>query len=619
MAEECNDASAKGEEASRSELLGLDGMGALRRTHRCGELDAKTVGQDVVVSGWVHSYRNHGGVNFIDLRDRTGVVQLVFRAEVAAAAHDKAGRLRSEFVLLAKGRVERRSADTINSNLPTGEVEIVVTELRILNTATPPPFAIEDDAGAEESTRLRHRIHDLRRAPMQHNLALRHRLYQSVRKTLSELGFLEIETPILTKSTPEGARDFLVPSRIHPGTFYALPQSPQILKQLLMIAGFDRYFQITRCFRDEDLRADRQPEFTQIDLEMSFVGVEDVLQVLEAVAVRGFAETIDVHLPRPFRRISYAECMTRYGEDRPDTRILLELADLTDVFRCSEFRAFRANVDAGGIVKCLPIHDADELSRSDIDRLEAFVKKELGGKGLAWIRVREDGEWQSPIVKFFSDTEKRLVSERTQARPGTLIFFAADKPAKANAILARLRSDVGRRLGRVEDRPWDVLFVVDFPLFEEDENGQLVYAHMPFVAPLEDDIALLDTAPLKVRATHYDLVVNGVELGSGSLRNHRSDVQRKILEILGYPKERAERLFGFLLNALEAGAPPHGGFAFGYDRLVMMLTGSTGIRDVIAFPKTQRGQDLLMEAPSVVAPEQLTELGIEIVPEADDE
>jgi aspartyl-tRNA synthetase len=550
-------------------------------------------------------------VIFVDLRDRDGLVQVVFKPDTHPACHERAGSLRSEYVVLVRGRVGRRSAETVNPNLATGEVEVLASELRILNRASPPPFAIEEETDADEATRLAHRVHDLRRPPLQRALRMRHRLTQAVRASLCEQGFLEIETPMLAKSTPEGARDFLVPSRLQPGSFYALPQSPQIMKQLLMISGFDRYFQIARCFRDEDQRADRQLEFTQVDLELAFTTVEEVLLVLEAVTVAGCAAG-GIEVSRPFARIAYAEAMAKYGIDRPDTRIQLELVDLTDAFAESGFNAFRKVVDGGGIVKCLPIHDAQELSRGQIDKLESFVRKELGAKGLAWVRVEPDGGWQSPIAKFLSDEERATITQRTGARAGSLIFFQADEASRANAILARLRIDLGERLGRVDGRAHEVLFVVDFPLFEKDEKGALTYVHQPFVAPLEEDLEKLESDPASVRGTHYDVVMNGVELGSGSLRNHRSDVQRRIFELMGYAKADTEERFGFLLEALEAGAPPHGGFAFGFDRWAMLLAGAPSLRDVIAFPKTQRGQDLLMSAPSPVAMEQLDELALRV-------
>jgi len=593
-------------------MAALDGLGPLRRTHRCREVDAALVGSEVALAGWVHKSRDHGGLVFVDLRDGEGLVQVVFRPDSSPECHRRAGELRSEWVIAVRGRVQRRSPDTVNPKLPSGEVEVEAFELRILNRATPPPFPIEEDALAEEAVRLRHRIHDLRRPPLQRALRLRHQLTQAVRRALCEQGFLEIETPILAKSTPEGARDFLVPSRVHPGSFYALPQSPQILKQLLMVAGYDRYFQIARCFRDEDQRADRQLEFTQVDLEMAFVGVEDVLAVLEEVTRRGCREAAGVELPAPFARMSYADAMARYGCDRPDTRVRLELVDLTQAFRQSAFNAFRGAVEKGGIVKCLPVHDADALSRSEVDRLETLVKKELGARGLAWIRVQEGGEWQSPIAKFLGPGERAAIQAATGARANSLLFFQADAPARANAVLSRLRLDLGRRLGRVDGRAWDVLFVLDFPLFERDEQGRLTYVHQPFVAPLEEDVALLDTDPERVRGTHYDVILNGVELGSGSLRNHRADVQRRIFELLGYSKQETEARFGFMLNALDAGAPPHGGFAFGYDRWTMLLAGAESLRDVIAFPKTQRGQDLLLDAPSRVEPAQLEELRLRV-------
>ncbi len=589
----------------------LDGMGSLRRSHRCGEVMSSRVGDEVVLAGWVHRRRDHGGVIFVDLRDKTGLVQIVFRPESAPQAHARAHALRSEWVLMVRGEIERRSEDTINSNLPTGTIEVNARELRVLNSASVPPFAIEDESDVDEQIRLRHRLHDLRRPPLQRALQIRHDLARAVRESLSEQGFMEIETPILARATPEGARDFLVPSRLQPGEFYALLQSPQIMKQLFMIAGCDRYYQIARCFRDEDQRADRQLEFTQVDLEMSFVGVEEILAVLERVTVEG-CRAGGVELVAPFKRITYADAMGRYGCDKPDTRIQLELVDLTTEFRASEFKAFREVVEAGGIVKALPIANADELTRGEIDRLEKFVRKELGAKGLGWIRVEADGSWKSPITKFLGAAETAAIQARCQAKPGMVILFQADVKDKANTILSRLREDLGRRLGRLDGRAWDALLIVDFPLFERDEKGQLTYVHQPFVAPVEEDLPLLDTHPEQVRGTHYDVVLNGTELGSGSLRNHRSDIQRKILTLMGYSAEKMEQSFGFMLNALDTGAPPHGGFAFGFDRWVMKLAGAESLRDVIPFPKSQRGQDLLMEAPSPVDEAQLEELSLRV-------
>jgi aspartyl-tRNA synthetase len=589
----------------------LDGMGSLRRSHSCGDIMSASVGDEVVLCGWVHRRRDHGGVIFVDLRDKTGIVQVVFRPESAPEAHTRAHNLRSEWVLMVRGEIESRSDDTINPNMPTGTIEVNVRELRILNSATVPPFAIEEEVEVDEQVRLKNRLHDLRRPPLQRALRLRHDLSQAVRASLNAQDFMEIETPMLARATPEGARDFLVPSRLQGGEFYALPQSPQIMKQLFMIAGCDRYYQIARCFRDEDQRADRQLEFTQIDLELSFVGVEEILTVLEKVTVDG-CRAGGVELEAPFKRITYAEAMGRYGSDRPDTRILLELHDLTDVFMTSEFKAFRGVAESGGIVKALPIPNAKELSRGEIDRLEKQMRKELGAKGLGWIRVEEDGSWKSPITKFLGEPEIEAIRERCKVEPGMVIFFQADSKDRANTILSRLREDLGVRLGRMDGRAWDPLLVVDFPLLEPDENGKLGYVHQPFVAPVEEDLPLLDSEPEKVRGTHYDVVLNGTELGSGSLRNHRADIQRKILGIMGYSDEEMTRSFGFMLDALEVGAPPHGGFAFGFDRWVMKLAGVDNLRDVIAFPKTQRGQDLLMEAPSSVDSNQLEELSIRV-------
>jgi aspartyl-tRNA synthetase len=569
------------------------------------------VGQEVVLCGWVHRRRDHGGVVFADLRDRTGLAQVVFKPDTAPVAHERAGMLRPEYVIAVRGVVEHRGEEAVNPKLPTGEVELVASELHLLNTATTPPFPIEDDITVDESVRLRHRIHDLRRPCMQRRLELRHRLLQSVRATCTALGLYEIETPILGRSTPEGARDFLVPSRIYPGSFYALPQSPQIMKQLLMVAGFDGYFQIARCFRDEDQRADRQLEFTQIDLEMSFVGVDEVLQVLEEITVRAFRDVCGIELPRPFPRRTYADVMSRYGTDRPDTRITLELVELSDIVAGSAFQVFAQAVQRGGVVRALSIPEAEAVSRGELDRLVALVRR-WGAKGLAWIRVAPDGSWQSPVAKYLSEVERHQIAARVDLRPGHLLLFIADRLAVANDVLGRLRLEIGERLGRREERAWDPLFVLDFPLFQETESGRLTYMHMPFVAPLDEDVELIATDPRKVRGTHYDLVINGIEMGSGSLRNHRSDIQLKILEVLGYSEAEARERFGFMLEALDAGAPPHGGFAFGFDRLCLLLAGGESLREVIAFPKTQRASDLMMGAPSPVDPQQLRELHLRL-------
>ncbi len=589
----------------------LDPLGDLRRTHFCGSLRPSDVGREVVLCGWVRKRRDHGGVIFVDLRDRTGLAQVVFKPDAQLEAHGKAQAVRAEWVLLVRGVLARRDGDVVNPNLPTGEVELVAHEVRILNTATTPPFEIEDDVVHDESSRMKYRIHELRRPVMQKRLQVRHSLAQALRTACTERGLLEIETPILARATPEGARDFLVPSRVQHGSFYALPQSPQILKQMLMVAGFDGYFQIARCFRDEDQRADRQLEFTQLDLEMSFVGVEDVLDLLEFLTVRAYRDVLGVELARPFDRVSYADAMARYGSDKPERRIALEIVELSDLLRKSEFKVFAGALSSGGVVRGLPIHDAAALSRSELDRLNEQART-YGAKGLAWVRVSDDGSWQSPIAKFLSDDEKAAIGKRAGLRPGTVILFGADREKVVCDVLGRLRLELGQKLGRYDGRPWDPHFVVGFPLFEEGDDGKLTYMHMPFVAPLETEIAKLDSDPKSVIATHYDLVMNGVELGSGSLRNHRSDLQLKILAIMGYSEEEARARFGFMLDALDTGAPPHGGFAFGFDRFALMLAGGDSLRDVIAFPKTQRAQDSFMESPSVVDPGQLKELGLRL-------
>jgi aspartyl-tRNA synthetase len=589
----------------------LDPLGDLRRTHYCGDLRANDVGREVVLCGWVRKRRDHGGVIFVDLRDRTGIAQVVFKPDSQPAAHTRAQSVRSEFVLAVRGVLARRDADVVNPNLPTGEVEVVAQEVRILNSASTPPFAIEDDVEIDEAVRLKHRIHDLRRPAMQRRLVVRHQLAQSLRATCAQRGLIEIETPILARATPEGARDFLVPSRVHHGSFYALPQSPQIMKQMLMVAGFDGYFQLARCFRDEDQRADRQLEFTQLDLEMSFVRVEDVLELLEHITVRAFRDVLGIELAQPFERVAWPEAMARYGSDKPERRIELEIAELSDVVAKTDFKVFAGALKAGGVVRALPVPDADALSRSELDRLNDQARG-LGAKGLAWARINADGSWQSPIAKFLSDAERAAIGERAKLAPGHVILFGADREKVVCDVLGRLRLELGAKLGRYDGRPWDPHFVVGFPLFEETDDGKLTYMHMPFVAPLETEIDKLDTDPKSVQATHYDLVLNGVELGSGSLRNHRSDVQRKILSVMGYSEEESRARFGFMLDALDAGAPPHGGFAFGFDRFALMLAGGESLRDVLAFPKTQRAQDLFMESPTPVDAAQLRDLGLRL-------
>jgi aspartyl-tRNA synthetase len=587
----------------------------MRRTHHCWELGADDVDKEVVLMGWVHRRRDHGGVIFVDLRDREGLTQVVFNPLVDKKIHAKAHAIRNEYVLAVRGKVEPRPADMVNPKLKTGEIEVAVTELKILNTAKTPPFLIEDEIDASETVRLKYRHLDLRRSEMQENLILRHQVTAAVREYLNKNGFLDLETPFLTRSTPEGARDYLVPSRVNPGEFYALPQSPQIFKQLFMIAGFDRYYQIVRCFRDEDLRADRQPEFTQIDIEMSFVGEEDVMSLAEDMMTQLFKRVLGITLKRPFAQLTYDEAVGRYGLDKPDTRFGLQLKDISDIVAGSNFKVFADAVKKGGIVKALNAKGCNDFSRKDIDDLTDFVAV-YRAKGMAWIKVKED-EWQSPIVKFFSDEEKQALAERIDMEPGDLIFFVADQPKVVNEALGHLRNHLGKTLGLIDEKEYHFLWVTRFPMFEYDEAEKRLQAlHHPFTSPLEEDYAHLKDEPLAVKSRAYDLVLNGFEIGGGSIRIHQRSIQEKIFETLNMDRKTYQGKFGFLLEALDSGAPPHGGIAIGYDRLVMLMCGESSIRDVIAFPKTQKAACLLTQAPSEASKIQLDELYLKLKPMA---
>ena len=585
----------------------------MRRTHHCWELDASDVDREVVLMGWVHRRRDHGGVIFVDLRDREGITQVVFNPAVDPEIHARAHAIRNEYVLAVRGKVENRPADMINPKLKTGEIEVTVTEFKLLNEAKTPPFLIEDDIDASETIRLKYRHLDLRRPQMQKNLILRHRATAAVRNFLNQHGFLDLETPFLTRSTPEGARDYLVPSRVNPGQFYALPQSPQIFKQLFMISGFDRYYQIVRCFRDEDLRADRQPEFTQIDIEMSFVGEDDVMELTEGMMAGLFKEALGLQLKQPFTRLTYEDAVHRFGLDKPDTRFDLELKDISDIVGGSNFKVFSDAVKKGGIVKALNAKGCIDFSRKEIDDLIKFVGV-YRAKGMAWIKVKEN-EWQSPITKFFSDAEKKALAERIEMKAGDLVFFVADQPTVVNESLGHLRNHLGKTLGLIAEDEFKFLWVTRFPMFEYDETEKRLQAlHHPFTSPLEEDLDLLSKEPLAVKSRAYDLVLNGFEIGGGSIRNHQRNIQEKVFEALNMDRETYEGKFGFLLDALDSGTPPHGGIAIGVDRLVMLMGGQSSIRDVIAFPKTQKATCSMTGAPAEIAREQLDELYLKLKP-----
>jgi len=589
-----------------------DILGDWKRSHYCGDLRAEQIGEDVCLMGWVHRRRDHGGLIFIDLRDRTGIAQLALDPDRDPEAHGKAENVRNEFVVAAIGKVSPRPEGTVNSKMKTGEVEIEIRELRILSEAKTPPFMLDEFTEVAENLRLKYRYLDLRRDSVQSNLIMRHKVAQTVRNYLTNNDFLEIETPVLTKSTPEGARDYLVPSRVNLGEFYALPQSPQLFKQLLMVAGFDRYFQIVRCFRDEDLRADRQPEFTQIDCELSFVDRDDIMTIMEGMIADIFKAALDVDLDLPMPRMTYAEVIDRYGVDNPDLRFEMELQDITSLVSGCGFKVF-ANVAAkGGLVKALNAKGCATFSRKVLDDLTDFAGI-YGAKGLAWVKIQEDGSWQSPIAKFFTEEELKALAEKLEAAPGDLLLFVADSPGIANEALGRLRGHLGHKLGLTDPNSYRFVWVTDFPLLEWDgEERRHMAVHHPFTAPLDEDIPLLDSDPGKARSKAYDLVLNGSEIGGGSIRIHDQAVQSRMFNLLGIGEEEARQKFGFLLDALEFGAPPHGGIAFGLDRVMMILTGAESIRDVIAFPKTQKATCLMSEAPGSVDEKQLRELGIRL-------
>lgn len=589
-----------------------ESMQGLKRSHRCAELSKVNIGETVTVMGWVQKNRNKGGIVFADLRDRSGLLQLIFEnGSVSEEDFEKAGKLRSEFVIAAVGTVEARSG-AVNENLATGEIEIRVKELRILSESETPPFPIEENSKTKEELRLKYRVLDLRRPDLQRNLMMRSKAATLTRQFLAEEGFLEIETPMLIKSTPEGARDYLVPSRVHPGNFYALPQSPQIFKQLLMCAGYDRYFQIVKCFRDEDLRADRQPEFTQIDMELSFVDVDDVIDVNERLLAKMFKEILGIEVSLPIQRMTWQEAMDRFGSDKPDIRFGMELTDVSEVVKDCEFVVFKNALENGGSVRGINAKGQGAMPRKKIDKL-VDLAKDFGAKGLAYVAIQEDGTIKSSFAKFMSEEEMAALVKAMDGENGDLLLFAADKNQVVWDVLGNLRLEIARQLELLDKNEYKFLWITEFPLLEwNEEAGRYTAMHHPFTMPMEEDLHLIDTDPGKVRAKAYDIVLNGTEIGGGSVRIFNQEIQSKMFEVLGFTKEQAQEQFGFLLNAFKYGVPPHAGLAYGLDRLVMLMAKEDSIRDVIAFPKVKDASDLMTEAPSGVDQKQLDELCLAI-------
>jgi len=583
-----------------------------KRTHYCSDLRVEDVDREVVLMGWCKTRRDHGGVIFVDLRDYTGITQIVFKVEISESSHVLADTIRGEFVLAVKGKVAHRIEGNVNPKLPTGQIEVLIENLEILNQSLTPPYVLDDRENVDEKLRLTYRFLDLRDSTLQNNLMLRSKAMQIVRNYYTSQRFFEIETPILTKSTPEGARDYLVPSRVNPGLFYALPQSPQLFKQLLMISGYDRYMQIARCFRDEDLRGNRQPEFTQIDLELSFSEPEEIYELTEALMVQLFDQTIGVKVETPFPRMTYQQAMENYGSDAPDIRFELKLIDISDIAADCELRVFKQVVDKGGIVKAICVPGGAEFSRKDLDDLTEFAQI-YGAKGMAWIKRNPDG-WQSPIAKFFTDEQKQALEERVGLNEGDLVLFCADQKNVVYDALGNLRKEIARRRGLLNDSEYRFVWVTDFPLFEYSETEKsYTSSHHPFTMPDTDDLEkYAENSPEKIRSRAYDVVLNGVEIGGGSIRIHREDIQNKVFKLLKLTEEEIESKFGFLMKALSFGAPPHGGIALGFDRLMMFLLKTNSIRDVIAFPKTQKAGCLMTDAPSAVETDQLDELHIRV-------